>query len=76
MDNYMDYIEVNRKVMFGKPVIKGTRITEQILEDLAAQKSPDELIVSYPRLTKESIWASLYFASHAIKGERIYPVAA
>ena len=63
MDNYMDYIEINQKVMFGKPIIKGTRITvEQILEDLAAQKSPEELIGSYPRLTKESIWASLSFA--------------
>lgn len=77
MNNYMDYIEVNPNVMFGKPVIKGTRITvEQILEDLAAQKSPTELVESYPRLTKESIWASLYFAAHAIKGERIYTIAA
>lgn len=73
----MQYIEVNPKVMFGKPVIKNTRITvEQILEDLGAQKSPDEIIESYPRLHKEHIWAALYFASHAIKGERIYTITA
>ncbi|MEM8527447.1 MAG: DUF433 domain-containing protein [Bacteroidota bacterium] len=58
MDDYMEYIEVNPKIMFGKPVIKDTRITvEQILEDLAAQKSSDEIIESYPRLNKDAIWA-------------------
>ncbi|MEM9886557.1 MAG: DUF433 domain-containing protein [Bacteroidota bacterium] len=77
MDDYMNYIEINPKGMFGKPVIKGTRITvEQILIDMAAQKTPDDLIESYPRLTKEGIWAALHFVAHAIKAERIYPIAA
>ena len=40
----------------GKPVIKGTRITvELILESLAAGESADNLLLSYPRLTKEGI---------------------
>ncbi|GJM36558.1 MAG: hypothetical protein DHS20C18_55590 [Saprospiraceae bacterium] len=48
MENYMDYIEINPKIMFGKPTIKGTRITvELILEELAAGKTPGELQNGY-----------------------------
>ena len=50
------HIEINPCIMMGKPVIKGTRITvELILESLAAGESADNLLLSYPRLTKEGI---------------------
>ncbi len=76
MNQYMDYIEIRPDVMFGKPVIKGTRITvESILEELAAGKQMDDLLNAYPRLTKESIWAALQFAADSLKGERSYPIA-
>jgi uncharacterized protein (DUF433 family) len=76
MINYMDYIEVNLKVMLGKPVVTGTRITvEAILEELATGKTPDDLIKSYPKLDKESILASLAFAADSLRGERKYPIA-
>lgn len=70
------YIEVNPRIMMGKPVIKGTRLTvEMILESLSAGESFDNLLVSYPRLTKEAILAALAFAADALKGEKTYPVA-
>ncbi len=70
------HIEINPRVMMGKPVIKGTRITvELILESLAAGETADNLLLSYPRLTKEDISAALAFAAEALKGEKIYPVA-
>lgn len=70
------YIEVNPRIMMGKPVIKGTRITvEMILESLSAGESVDNLLASYPRITKESILAALAFAADALKGEKTYPVA-
>ena len=76
MNNYMDFIEVNPKIMLGKPVIKGTRLTvEMILEELSAGKATDDLLVAHPNLNKESIWAALAFAADSIKGERIYPIA-
>lgn len=69
------HVEINPRVMMGKPVIKGTRITvELILESLAAGESVDDLLLSYPRLTKEDISAALAFAAEALKGEKIYPV--
>ena len=76
MQNYMDYIEINPKKMFGKPTIKGTRITvELILEELAAGKTTDDLVAAHPKLAVDHIWAALAFAADSIKGERVYPVA-
>ena len=60
MNTYNDLIEVNPKVMMGKPVIKGTRLTvELILKSLAAGESIENLLASHPRLTKEAICAAL-----------------
>jgi uncharacterized protein (DUF433 family) len=76
MDAYNDLIEVNPKIMMGKPVIKGTRLTvELILESLAAGESVENLLASYPRLTKEAVQAALSFAADVLKGEKIYPIA-
>lgn len=53
--------------MFGKPVIKGTRLTvEIILEKLAYGSTEDELIKEYPFLKEEDIKAALLFASKVI----------
>ncbi|MEM9673166.1 MAG: DUF433 domain-containing protein, partial [Bacteroidota bacterium] len=60
----------------GKPIVKGTRITvELILEELSSGKSYQDLLSAYPKLSEESIWAALAFASDAIKGEKVYPIA-
>jgi uncharacterized protein (DUF433 family) len=76
MNDYMRHIEVNPDIMLGKPVIKGTRITvELILEEMSAGKDVEDLLRAHPRLTKEAVWAALAFAADAIKGERSYPIA-
>ena len=47
----------------GKPVIKGTRITvELILEKLSLGESVDQILQAHPRLTQEAIQASCAFA--------------
>ncbi|MBL7776443.1 MAG: DUF433 domain-containing protein [Saprospiraceae bacterium] len=72
-----EHIEVNAAVMAGKPVIRGTRITvEQILEDLAAGDTPEDLLQAYPRLKKEHILAALAYAARVLKNETIVEVAA
>lgn len=69
-------IQSNPKVMMGKPVIAGTRITvELILEKLAAGESIDQILSAHPRLTQQAIYAALSFAAQALKADVIYPVA-
>lgn len=61
------------KVMFGKPVIEGTRITvEFILEALGAGETPESLIASHPTLTREGVLAALGFAADVMRNEAIY----
>ena len=70
------YIAVDPKVMLGKPVIKGTRITvENILEKLANGYSNAEIIEAYPHLNDEKIKAALSYAAQSLKSDFIYPVA-
>lgn len=72
----LQYIEINARIMTGKPVIKGTRITvEQVLEILSASDSIDDVLVAYPHLTKEQVHAALAFAAQSIRGDEIYAVA-
>ena len=67
-------IQVNPSIMMGKPVIRGTRITvEMVLEKLAAGETVDQLLDAHPRLTKEAIQAALAFAAQALKADVIYP---
>lgn len=61
-------------VMMGKPVIAGTRITvESILEKLAAGEAVEQILESYPHLTRDSIQAALAFAAEVLRSDVIYP---
>ncbi|RPD41647.1 DUF433 domain-containing protein [Chitinophaga barathri] len=72
----MELIEINPRIMMGKPTIKGTRITvEQILEELAVSDSIEEILEAHPQLNKDQVHAALSFAAQAIRGDEIYPVA-
>jgi uncharacterized protein (DUF433 family) len=63
------------KVMMGKPVIAGTRITvELILEKLAASQSVEQILKSYPHITEEGIRAALAFAAKALRADVVYPI--
>ena len=76
MVNIEDHIEINPKVLMGKPVIKGTRISvELLLEKLAAGETEKDIIQAHPHISKEDIKAALGFAAQSLKGENIYPVA-
>lgn len=65
-------IEINPAIMFGKPVIKGTRIpVEQILRKLAAGMTPEQIIEEHPRLIIEDIQAAEAFAADYLAAEEI-----
>lgn len=74
--DYKQRIESNYEVMLGKPVIKGTRITvELILKKLAGGFSIEEILGSYEHLQKEDIYAAIEYAAYVISEEEtIEPV--
>jgi uncharacterized protein (DUF433 family) len=73
----LDRIEVNPKVMLGKPVIRGTRVTvEAILEKLAADISIEEILADYPTLARDDVLAAIAYARQAIGTDEIIPKAA
>jgi len=74
MNNLLERIEVNRSVMLGKPVIKGTRITvEIILRKLSQNISADMILEDYPHLKVEDIQAALEYAATSMSMEEVIP---
>jgi uncharacterized protein (DUF433 family) len=65
-------IEINPEVMLGKPVIRGTRITvELILRKLSEGATEADLLEAYPRLTRQDIHAALAYAASSLAHETI-----
>lgn len=72
---YKEFIQSDPSIMMGKPVIKGTRITvELILEKPASGETIEQILEEHLRLTKETIQAALAFAAEALKADVVYPV--
>ena len=68
-------ITVNSKIMLGKPIIRGMRITvEQILIALGNGVSADDLLEDYPELEKDDIKAVLLYAAELVSKEKVYEV--
>jgi uncharacterized protein (DUF433 family) len=66
-----DRIEMDPEVMFGKPVIRGTRIpVELILRKLAEGATETDLLDSYPRLNEADIKAALAYAADTLSHEK------
>ncbi|MCE2396953.1 DUF433 domain-containing protein [Candidatus Poribacteria bacterium] len=66
----MAEIVVNPRILGGKPIIKGTRISvEFILDLLASDVSEEDILKDYPHLTKEEIHACLRYAARCYKNE-------
>lgn len=70
--SYKEKITADPDIMLGKPVIKGTRITvELILRKLSEGVSIDELLTAYPHLTKDDILAALSYSADVISQEEL-----
>jgi uncharacterized protein (DUF433 family) len=71
--DYKEYIEFSPEIRFGKPVIKGTRISVyDVLQWLASGLSHEEILSDFPQLASEAIFACLAYAANK---ERIIKVA-
>jgi uncharacterized protein (DUF433 family) len=65
-------IEINPAVMMGKPVIRGTRITvELILRKLAEGATEAELLEDYPRLKPDDIRAAIAYGAASVAHEEV-----
>jgi len=65
--NWQDYIEQRPEIMMGKPVLKGTRLTvELILERLADGNTVQDLLDAHPRLRPEHVRAALAYAAASL----------
>lgn len=67
-----DRIEINPRVMLGKPVIRGTRIpVELLLRKLSEGAAEAELLNAYPHLTREDIHAAMRYAADTLAHEEV-----
>ena len=74
-EQLLERIVVDPKVMVGKPVIKGTRLTvEFILNTLAHGATISELLEEYSGLTENDIHACILFASKSLEDSSFMPL--
>ncbi len=72
-----DRITLDPKVLLGKPVIRGTRLSVDFVLDLLAQGwSEKQICDQYPGLEREDILACLAYATALLRAEKIYPLPA
>jgi len=70
-----DRIVVDPKVLIGKPVVRGARISVELVVDLlAAGWSHAQILKSYPHLTEDDIRACLSYASELLREEKVLPL--
>jgi len=73
---WKEHLSTDPKVMLGKPVIKGTRITvELIVERLGQGQAIEDILVSYPHITREGVMACLPYAAYVLRNETVYEAA-
>jgi uncharacterized protein (DUF433 family) len=71
-NDWRERIVADPHVMLGKPLVRGTRITvELILEKLAAGESVDDLLAAYPRLARDDVQAALAYAAETLRSATI-----
>jgi len=74
---WQDYIVSDNQVLLGKPTIKGTRISvELILELLESGWNERQILESYPALSENSIRAVFAYLKDCLQQELYFPISA
>lgn len=74
---WQDYIISGEQVLAGKPIIKGVRISvELVLKLLASGWSEQQILESYPSLSQESLKAVFSYLKDCIRHELYFPITA
>ena len=75
--NWEERIVIDPEILVGKPVIKGTRLSVEIIIDLLAQGwSEGDVLRNYPGLTHADIQACLSYAGDILRAKKVYPMKA
>lgn len=75
--NWQDYIVSDQAVLLGKPTIKGTRISvELVLELLSKGWTEIQILESYPTLSEQSLRAVFSYLKACIQQELYFPISA
>ena len=70
---WQEYITSDPKILTGKPIIKGTRLSVELILNLLAEGwSIEEILENYPTLTLESLKAVFAFVAECMREELIY----
>ena len=73
MEDLLKRITFDQAVLGGKPVIRGLRISvEMILELLSKGATPEEILEDYPDLQFDDLRAALLYAHHLVAGETVH----
>ena len=72
---WQDRIAVDPRILAGKPLVKGTRISVELVIDLlAAGWTTEQILDNYPTLIAEDIQACLAYASEILHAEKVFPL--
>lgn len=75
--NWREYIISDSKILIGKPTIKGTRISvELILELFSLGWTQEQILDSYPSLSTESLRAVFAYLKDCVQQELYFPISA
>lgn len=73
--SWEDRITADPKILVGKPIVRGTRLSVEFVIDLLASRwSEQEILENYPILQRKDIEACLHYANELVRSERVYPV--
>jgi len=74
--NFAKRMVIDKQIMAGKPVIRGTRIpVYAIVKRFAEGWTIEKVLEDYPRLTKEDIYAALEYSAEVLKDEELINIA-
>jgi uncharacterized protein (DUF433 family) len=72
---WREHITLDPRILVGKPVVRGTRISVELVIDLlAAGWTEQQLLDSYPTLKADDVRACLAYASEILHGEKVFPL--
>lgn len=77
MADWEERIVLNPEILAGKPVIKGTRLSVELILDMLGEGVPiDEILENYPKITRKDVLACVAYASEVLKDIRSFPLKA